>query len=271
MARKSFSTQEFTNIRVVGGKSGNRRIGKVRRFVFHPTEKRMIGFIVKRPDFLWMFRRKDLFVAMEGFDIIDGRVVLNNEPRTTGVGAYKALGLNPDDCVLWVGLPVLAKDKTELGIVGEVEFGRSSGKVRSLTTTSGATANALLGKRIIPADMIWGFRKGMGAALTVTGEEGTESEEVIYGAILVSNEAKKIVAEGGLAEKAGAATAVAADKANKATAVVSEKASAAAKTTGKAVNKGAYVTGRQIGRTKGMFSSFKNEYKQARGDRKKKK
>lgn len=273
MAKKSYSTKELVDVRVLGGKSGTRRIGKVRRFVFHPTEKRLIGFIVKRPDLLWMFRRKDMFVSLGGYNIIDGRIVLNNQPKTTGSGAYKALGVNPDECVLWIGLPVLTKDKTELGIVGEVIFGTSSGKVRTIITSSGATANTLLGTRTIPSDMIIGFRKGVGAALSLTGEEGAQEnpEDVVYGAVLVSNEAKKIVADGGLAEKAGAATAVAADKAGKAAAKASETASAAAKVTGEAVNKGAYATGKQLGKTKGMFSNFKNEYDKARGPKGKKK
>ena len=42
---------------------------------------------------------------------------------------------------------------------------------------------------------------------------------------------------------------------------------AAAKATGDAVNKGAYVTGRQIGRAKGMFSAFKDEYDKAVADK----
>lgn len=273
MAKKSYSTKELTDVRVIGGKSGTKRIGKVRRFVFHPTEKRLIGLIVKRPDLLWMFHRKDLFVSLGGYDLVDGRVALNNQPKTTGPAAYKDLGVNPDDCVLWVGLPVLAKDKTELGIVGEVVFGTTSGKIRTLVTSSGATANTLLGTRTIPADMIIGFRKGVGAALSLTGEEGAQEnpEDIVYGAVLVSNEAKKIVTEGGLAEKAGAATAVAADKAGKATAKVSETAGVAAKVTGEAVNKGAYATGKQLGKTKGMFSNFKNEYDKARGPKRKKK
>ncbi len=72
MASKLITTHELTGVRVVGGKNGTKRIGKVRRFVFHPKEKRCVGFIVKRPDLLWMFRRKDKFVSIEGYDIVDG-------------------------------------------------------------------------------------------------------------------------------------------------------------------------------------------------------
>ena len=185
MASKLITTHELTGVRVVGGKNGTKRIGKVRRFVFHPKEKRCVGFIVKRPDLLWMFRRKDKFVSIEGYDIVDGRIAIRNVPEATDRAACKALGVNWDDCVLWVGLPVMTEDGDALGVVGSVTFDRKTGVVDSVTTDSGATANALLGKREIPANLVKGFRRGMGAALAQTGAEGEESEEVVLGAILV--------------------------------------------------------------------------------------
>ena len=265
MANKLITTDELTGVRVVGGKKGTKRIGKVRRFVFHPKEKRVVGFVVKRPDLLWMFRRKDLFVAVSGYEIEDGRIVVSNDPAATNRAACKALGVDWDACVLWVGLPVMTEDGDALGVVGSVTFDRKTGVVDSVTTDSGATANALLGKREIPANLVKGFRRGMGAALAQTGAEGEESEEVVLGAILVAEEARDIAVEGGLAEKAGEATAVVVDKAHTAVDKAKPVASAAAKKTGEVVNKGAYATGKQIAATKGMFSGFKEEYDKARG------
>lgn len=265
MANKLTTTDELTGVRVIGGKKGTKRIGKVRRFVFHPKEKRVVGFVVKRPDLLWMFRRKDLFVAVSGYEIEDGRIVVSNDPAATNRAACKALGVDWDACVLWVGLPVMTEDGDALGVVGSVTFDRKTGVVDSVTTDSGATANALLGKREIPANLVKGFRRGMGAALAQTGAEGEEFEEVVLGAILVAEEARDIAVEGGLAEKAGEATAVVVDKAHTAVDKAKPVASAAAKKTGEVVNKGAYATGKQIAATKGMFSGFKEEYDKARG------
>ena len=265
MANKLTTTDELTGVRVIGGKKGTKRIGKVRRFVFHPKEKRVGGFVVKRPDLLWMFRRNDLFVAVSGYEIEDGRIVVSNDPAATNRAACKALGVDWDACVLWVGLPVMTEDGDALGVVGSVTFDRKTGVVDSVTTDSGATANALLGKREIPANLVKGFRRGMGAALAQTGAEGEESEEVVLGAILVAEEARDIAVEGGLAEKAGEATAVVVDKAHTAVDKAKPVASAAAKKTGEVVNKGAYATGKQIAATKGMFSGFKEEYDKARG------
>ena len=265
MANKLITTDELTGVRVIGGKKGTKRIGKVRRFVIHPKEKRVVGFVVKRPDLLWMFRRKDLFVAVSGYEIEDGRIVVSNDPAATNRAACKALGVDWDACVLWVGLPVMTEDGDALGVVGSVTFDRKTGVVDSVTTDSGATANALLGKREIPASLVKGFRRGMGAALAQTGAEGEESEEVVLGAILVAEEARDIAVEGGLAEKAGEATAVVVDKAHTAVDKAKPVASAAAKKTGEVVNKGAYATGKQIAATKGMFSGIKEEYDKARG------
>ncbi|WP_080803940.1 PRC-barrel domain-containing protein [Arabiibacter massiliensis] len=265
MASKLITTSELTGVRVVGGKNGQKRIGKVRRFVFHPKEKRCVGFIVKRPDLLWMFRRKDKFVSIQGYDLVDGRIAIRDVPEATDRAACKALGVNYDDCVLWVGLPVMCEDGTAFGTVGDVTFNRITGTVESFDTDSGATANALLGKRTVPAELIVGFRRGMGAQLATVGQEGAQTDDVVLGAILVSDEVKELAAEGGVAEKAGAATAVAMDKVHttvdKAKPVVSE----AAKKTGEVVNKGAYATGKQIAKSKTMFSDFKEEYDKARG------
>lgn len=265
MASKLITTNELTGVRVLGGKTGTKRIGKVRRFVFHPKEKRCVGFIVKRPDLLWMFRRKDKFVSIEGYDLVDGRIVIRNVPEATDRAACKALGVDWDSCVLWIGLPVMTEDGQVFGTVGNVTFNRLTGAIDSFDTDSGATANALLGKRTIPANLIKGFRRGMGVALAQTGAEGAQEEHAVLGAILVADEVKQIAAEGGVAEKAGAATAIAVDKVqttvDKAKPVVSE----AAKKTGEVVNKGAYATGRQISKSKTMFSDFKEEYDKARG------
>lgn len=266
MTKHLITTDELTGVRVVGGKKGTRRIGKVRRFVFHPKEKRVIGFMVKRPDLLWMFRRKDMFVAIDGYDVVDGRLVVNLEPAATDYRATcKALGVKWDDCVLWVGLPVMTEDGGNLGIVGTVAFDDRTGAIEYLITDSGATANALLGRREIPAGLVKGFRRGMGAALAQAGAEVLDGDEAVLGAIMVDNQAKELATEGGLAEKAGEATAVVADKAQTAIDKAKPVVSNAAKVTGEAVNKGAYATGKQIAATKGMFSGFKEQYNKESG------
>ena len=201
MAKRYGTTGEIVGKRVLLDKStpkkpeAVKRLGKVRHCVFHPTQRRFVGFIVKRPDLLWMFRRKDVFVAYNGYDVVDGRIVVSQAPEATGKGACKAMGVNYDDCVLWAGLPVMGEDGTVYGTVGDVSFDPKTGEVRSLTVTQGATANALLGVREIPGHLIRGFKRGIGTALSVNGQD--EGEEPILGAILVSDEVAELAVEGG--------------------------------------------------------------------------
>lgn len=57
----------------------------------------------------------------------------------------------------------MSEDGESYGIVGNVTFNRLTGTVGCFETDNGATSNALLGKRTIPADMVRGFKRGMGA------------------------------------------------------------------------------------------------------------
>lgn len=263
MSKNLITTKELYNVRVIGGKKGTKRIGKVRSFVFHPKERRLIGFMVKRPDLLWMFHRKDLFVSLDGFELDDGRVVLSDDTKTRDKAACKALDVRLDDCVIWVGLPVVTESGDTLGTVGTVTFSLVTGKVDSFVVNTGATANALLGTRSVPVDLIRGFKRGIGTALA--GQYEGDDETPVLGAILVDDAAAEIAVEGGAAEKAGAATAVAMDKAHTAVDKAKPKVSEAAHAAGDAVNKGAYAAGKQIGAATGMFSDFKKEYDKARG------
>lgn len=267
MATHRTSVSELVGKRVLADKSSKknpdatRRLGKVRSVVFHPRERRAVGFIVKRPDAALMFRRKDVFVALNGYDMVDGRIVVRRDPEATDKGACKALGINWDTCVLWEGLPVIDEAGHEYGLVGDVVFDDHTGEIESLAVTQGATANALLGVREIPASLIRGFKRGIGTALSMSGQDEENPE---LGAILVADEVADLAVEGGLAAKAGEATAVVADRARETVEAVKPAVSSATKAAGKAVNKGAYATGRQIKRASGMFAAFKEEYDKAR-------
>lgn len=287
--QKLITTKDLVGTKVLGGKAGTQRIGKVHCCVFHPTEKRCIGFLIKRPDLLLMFHRPDSFVTLDGFTWENNAIVLNSEKGTTGEAACKRLGLNWEECVLWVGLVLCTKSGQALGYVGSVEFDQTTGVVSKVYVDEGSAAGALLGVRALPANMVLGFKRGVGSPLTSrekqraqedmnapTRHEMALTEELSeFGAILVTDEALEVQVTGGFAEKAGQATAVAGakvkDAVGSAAESVKETAQAAkpsvqkaAKAADQAVNKGAYTVGRQIGRTKGMFSSFKEEFNKAR-------
>ncbi|MBQ9043785.1 MAG: PRC-barrel domain-containing protein [Eggerthellaceae bacterium] len=287
MGEQLVTTKELAGKRVIDDKKG-RRIGKVRRFVFHPSEKRCIGLLVKRPDAALMFHRKDLFVSLAGFHFDDaGNIVVHGDADATDKGAVKALGVNWDTCVIWVGMPVMTAGGDVLGFVDVVTFDRETGAVHSLTTENGAANDAIVGKRSIPASYVKGFRRGQGVALVAAGEyQGEDPDEhVEKGAIMVSDEALDLPIQGGAAAAAGKATAVVADKAKKgasqakvgaakAKKVVDAKLEEAkptqeklANVAGEAIESGTFAVGKQLGKASGMFAAFKEEFdKASRGE-----
>lgn len=274
----ALDTNELANKKVWIGRPNKKnpdavkKVGRIHAFVFHPTRPQLVGFLIKRPDIALMFRRQDEFVAHNGFDILDGDIVVHDDPKAIGRAALKDMKVNLDRCVLWFGLPVMCEDGTNFGIADSVTFDPVTGRVINLAVSQGATANTLLGKRLVPGKFIRGFKRGMGTKLWLTDDDDNNPNAL--GALLVADEVKELEVTGGIAEKAGEATAIATDKAKRTYKKVVRKvkpqaeeakaaASKAAKVAGEAINKGAYVAGRQIGRTDGMFSRFKEEFDKA--------
>lgn len=276
MTQSLTSTHDLTGTRVVGGTSGTRRIGRVKSFVFHPSEKRCISLVVKRPDLLWMFRRKDKFIMLDSFKVEDGVIKIESDALKKGPAIAEELKVSWDSCVIWLGLPLVMENGETIGHIGNVIFDKKTGEVASIEADLGATANTLLGTRKIPASLIKGFRSGIGASTRDPKDGGvsaTAREDL--GAILVSNAVREIETDGGLAERAGETTAVVAEKAEQAAAVAKEKAQEAkeavsektgitGKKTEEAAVRGAYAVGEQVSKTQGMFSAFKEEYDKAR-------
>ena len=266
MAKKRLVTSNnMHKMRVCGGKRG-RRIGRVRSCVFHPSEKRCIGFIVKRPDLLWMFHRKDLFVALDGFDFVDVRIMVKNSPDATGSAACRRLGVNWDDCILWEGMPLMTADGTAVGYVGNITFSLVTGEVSEVVASNGATAKYLLGTLTVPSELIRGFKRGMGAQLAVRGDsrEDVPEDEAFIGAILVSDEVWTLQPEGGWAEAAGEFTAKATARVKEKVAEYKPKVQEATQAAGEAINEGAYAVGKQVAASKGMFTTFKENFDKAK-------
>ena len=278
MSEKLIATTELSGKHVVGGRA-RKRIGKVHFFVFHPTEKRCMGFTVKRPDAALMFKRKDLFVALSGYTVEDGKVVVSDAPDASDKGAIKALGVSYDACVIWEGMPVCTVSGDTLGYVRAVTFSAESGKVRSVEVERSMASDALLGKLVIPSKLIGGFRLGQGAALAALGDYdgSSETELSMRGAIVVADEAAHVETQGGAAAAAGKVTAVAVDKAKKGATKAKKSvdkvaeqakphASKVAKKTGEVAERATFAAGRQLGRASGMFAAFKEEFDKASKD-----
>lgn len=261
-----YTTRELMGVRVEHAKKPGKRVGRVRHFIFHPHELKIVGFAVKRPDAAFMFHRSDVFVALDGYHVVDGIIMIDDDSASTGRAACKRLGVSWDDCVIWQGLPLMTAGEQRLGYVGDVSFDAETGEVISLKVDKGASVDFLLGESELPASLIEGFKIGIGDNLSKVSED-----DFFRGAIVVSPAALSLERSGGVAEKAGAGAAVAAHKVGQAKAKASEKVNETVKPkvdevaqkAGDAVNKGAYNLGVQLSKTRGMFSSFKEEYKKA--------
>jgi len=258
--KNSYTISELKRLPVHMASNPKKRIGKVHAFVFHPTKRRVVGFSVKRPDIAWMMHRPDLFVAFDCFEVSEGMLmILDGKKGAVGQSACRRLGIDWDTCVLWQGLPLMTQSSKRLGFVGDVRFRAEDGLVEALLVDRGASADALLGVTEIPGTFVKGFRLGVGDQLNTADEN-----DFLKGALIVSDEVCDLAPAGGLAERAGKASAVVNKKVSDAVDKARPVAADAAHKTGEAVNRGAYAVGRQLHRTKGMFSAFKEEYQRAR-------
>ncbi len=235
------------------------RIGKVHAAIFHPKERKVIGLSIKRPDVALMFHRSEKVVPVNAFEVQGKHLIVDEKNFMSPKALAKQCNVTWDECLMWQGMPLLTEDETRVGYVGDVVFSLPDGVVTTLVVDKGGTHNALVGRVSISANEVKGFKFGVGERLN-----SADGNNVLQGAIIVSDEVLLANAEGGLAEKAGVASAKIANtvgnKIEKAKPTVSE----ATQRAGESVNKGAYALGKQLAQTKGMFASFKEEYNKAR-------
>ena len=151
--------------------------------------------------------------------------------------AAKRLDINLDDCIIWVGMDVRTESGDVVGYCSDVEFKPRSGIVQAFYVTAGAASSVLVGDTQVPPTMLRGYENG---------------------AMIVSDEVKSLGYSGGAAAKAAEASVVVGDKVKKGAKVLDDKGSVA-------VDKGSRALGKQLGKTRGMFKAFKDEYQKASG------
>ena len=232
-------------------------VGQVHQVVFDPKGLTVVGMLVRKPDVGGMIKRRDAFAALDSLAAHERGLVTTRGADSLDEAAIERLGLNWDTCILWTGMDAKTSDDKELGWVSDVEFSPKTGLVRAFYVSDGSVAKSLVGNVVIPGDMLVGYKDGY---------------------MLVKPGAAGLSLDGGLAARAGVGYA----KAKQSGKVAAAKAGKAA---GDAVEKGAYGLGRmigkakkstktgskgaakavgeQLGRTKGMFGSFMDEFKKA--------
>lgn len=218
-----------------------RKIGKVYKTVFSPDGLRVVGFQVRRPDLLWMFKRPERFLALDAMDVQDGFIVPSKGAASWDQAAVKRLDVDWDKCILWEGIEVRTTGGRDLGYVDEISFDERTGELNSLFLDDGGTARALVGSVEIPVELMVGYKKGI---------------------LIVQSEAADLLPTGGLAGKAGEATARIGHEAK-------EGAQKAGKAVGKAastaVDAGSKGLGKAIGRMKRSVTGAVDGYREASG------
>ena len=177
-----FSTKELFNKRVYleGAKKST---GRVHAFVFYA--KRCIGVIVKRPDFLWMFRRKRVFIDLNKLTLKENGFYIKEKSNMQKK-------FNWDKKAVWDNSPIYKKRK-KIGYCGNVVFQKKDGKISFIDLQQSKAAGIVLGKTRINEQDIKGYSLNKGAIILEDNAQLQEHKE-------------------GVAEKAGKATSVASHK-----------------------------------------------------------
>ncbi len=142
-------------------REGSRRlVGKIRCAVFHPTEPRLVGFIVRCADIAGMKRRRDHFLSFDSMACVDGVVIASKDRAAWDGSACERLGIDYDACLVWETMPAVAESGESLGRVEDVEYDPLTGEVLSITTTEGAAFRFLVGDVGHRADSLIGYSSG---------------------------------------------------------------------------------------------------------------
>lgn len=244
-------------------------LGQVRQVVFAPKGDRAVGMLVRRPDVAGMIKRDDLFLALDSIAVGDYGLVATKGDESFDDAARERLELDWDKCLLWCGMDAKTTDGKDLGWVSDVEFNTKTGRVHAFFVGDGSVAKSLVGDVEIPGDMLRGYSGGclvvepQAASLSLNGGLAAKAGEGYARAKLGGKQAASRVGEvaGTAVDKGAYNLGRAIGKAKRA--VEEQKADSEAESVAGPKNGTAYALGKRIGKTRGMFGSFIDEYKKA--------
>jgi hypothetical protein len=253
-----------------------------------------MGFLVKRPDLAFVKKRDDRFLALDSLRIIEDKVVGYADSDAWDRGACKRLKLDFDNCLLLEDMPIASVNGESFGYIANINYNEQTGDVISIEASDSAAAKALLGIQDIPRALLIGYDSGVvlvsadaeqialsgglaakaGAGVAIVGSKLQKSADkacavvedaITTGAIKVGRSIKtttsKVKASAtATTDKAAKAAGRSVGKAVNAHTTRQKQATAA---TANAIEQGARTIGNQLGKSKGMFAAFKDEYKKS--------
>ncbi|MDO9556157.1 MAG: PRC-barrel domain-containing protein [Coriobacteriia bacterium] len=156
--------------RPVLGSKGKRR-GKVLDVLFHPSEARTVGYVIKPSNILYVVERRPRYVAFEALSFDDeGNGVLSSVGIPSARAGEKAMGLKWEESSYWRGIAVRAEDGDRIGAVQDVIISLKTGAVRGLCVSTGVVGDVAVGRLEVPEDYIIG-PKGDAVVLRAGYEE----------------------------------------------------------------------------------------------------
>lgn len=133
-----------------------RPVGKVGEVVFHPSEPRVVGLVVRRPRIAYVWDRADKLLALDRAEIGE-MVVVSAQGQAYGNAAARRLGIDWDDAVVWMDMPAKTRSGAKLGLVRDGLFDPETGALEAVRIGGGTVSDIAVGTRDVSGTQVVGF------------------------------------------------------------------------------------------------------------------
>ena len=140
------------------GCNGKRR-GKIVDVLFHSSEARAVGYVIKPTNILYLLERRPRYVAFGAVSYDEeGSAVLASAGLPSMRTGAKAAGIKWEESSYWRGMPVRSEDGDRVGSVQDVVVSLKTGAVRGLRVSTGVVGDVAVGRLEVPAEYVVGPR-----------------------------------------------------------------------------------------------------------------
>jgi sporulation protein YlmC with PRC-barrel domain len=203
------SLKSLEGLEVVDAK-GN-ALGSVTHALCHPADPVVVGVEIQPPNVAMVVSRRPRYMALTGVTIAGDHLEVDDPKNWSGDRGAKTLGIDWEETVIWVGMPVATQSGTQLGYVRDATFELPDARIRQIALTEGLTSDAAVGTRTIAGELVTGFESGSvrvadaaGGAEFSGGLAAKAGTGAAVAKVVVSDAAKRAADLGGSAVKAAA-------------------------------------------------------------------
>lgn len=248
-----------------------KKLGRVKDIVFTSDGRYLVGLSVKRPDVAGMIAREDVFVAIDSIVLEDNTIQVLNNIDALGIKAIARLNLNYDKCIIWLGMDVVTENNTSLGQIVDIDVDPNTYLINNIYASESGFSETLLGALEIPEYMVIGLNNNhmllddRACGIEPMGGVAKASAEVVVGIKdTTTKQVEKIdQALDSKAHELGVMIKDTQQAYSKAAGVPIKSEDCENKKDKTTGDKFAYNVGKHLSQTKGMFSSFVDEYKKS--------